>query len=539
MKGKVLFAVIALMIIAFAGYLLRVAFVGDPLDEMTQVRDLRLTQEGLEVTANWGELDCDGYEVKVWRDGRLTVIPKVEDNTYTIEGVYPGERCVVKVNAHLKHGWMSRSAEEVLIAGKVDQNIMVDNTVYYGFEGNDFKLKASANGDVHYRSADKSIAAVDKSGKVTLGKTGETEILMRVEGNGLFNDAERTVSVIVYPPVLDKVKGIAVENISPTRAVVRWKPDEYAAAYKVLRKNPATQEYEEIVETPAEVTYFEVTRNDYDYGIKGIAEVNGEKVDGKLSDPVAVRGTTAEAKAYSAFKIVRKLDAKNLDVVAEIDGDELAHTPQSLSIIGDQYVVAYVNKDCTEGRLISYKKSDGSLTEKKKANGIRHGNGSAYNPNTNRLYVLSTKNGEDSKKCYVFDAQTKKLLDKIDMPVVTSAIAYDISTDKFYLAKADKMYVCDSNFKVEKTLTKTAPFVHTQDIGAYNGAIFVCTWPQQNESYIDIYRASDGAYLGSYDVSLGEIEGCAIEDGYLVILMNTIGSFDDKIYRTKERIAIP
>ena len=50
---------------------------------------------------------------------------------------------------------------------------------------------------------------------------------------------------------------------------------------------------------------------------------------------------------------------------------------------------------------------------------------------------------------------------------------------------------------------------------------------------------NDGAYLGSYDVSLGEIESCAVDDGYLVILMNVQGSMEDKIYKTKKRIAIP
>lgn len=539
MKGKFLFIIITLMIIAFAGYLLRVAFVGDPLEDIAQVQDLRLTQEGLQVTANWSAMDCDGYEVKIWHDGKLTVVPDVRDNTWTVTGVYPGERLAVKVSAHLKHGLMSRNAKAVLIGEKVRQNITVDDTVFYGFEGNDFRLKAAANGEVHFRSSDKNVARVDNRGHVEFGQSGEAEIIMNADGNGLFDEAERTVNVIVYPPVLDKVKGTAVENISPSRAVIRWKPDEFAAAYKVLRRNPATEEYEEIAELPAEVTFLEVTRDDYDYGVKGIAEVNGEKVDGKLSDPAAVRGTTAEAAAYPSFKVIGKYDLSNLDTVAAISGVDKVRVPQSLGIVGDDYVVAYANKKSTLGRLISYSKADGAQKEVNGADGIRHANGGTYDPNTNRIYVMSTENGEKSKKCYVFDGTTKKNIRKFDLPVAANAIAYDISTNKFYLAQGDEMYVCDSNFKLEKTLKKTAPYIHTQDIGAYNGVILVGTWRGENESYIDMYRVSDGAYLGSYDVCIGEIESCAVEDGYLVLLMNTIGSIDDRIYRTKERIAIP
>ncbi len=539
MKSKILYFFIILMIMAFAAYLLRVAFVGDPLEEVAQVRDLRLTQEGLEVTANWSELDCKSYDVVYTINGRLTTVSGIRDNTYTIRGVYPGDRCKVTVRAWLNNGLPSFSESAVLKADKVKQAIQLNDTTYYGFTGNDFRLRASANGDLHYRSSDKNVAEVDSSGNVKFKESGEAEILISAKGNGLFSDAERTVEVVVYPSVLDKIQIRAVKNISPSRAIIRWKPDEYAATYKVLRKNPATQEFEELLETPAEVTYLEVTRDDYDYEVKGVAEVNGKKVDGRVSDVAEVRGTTEEAPTYSSFKVIKKLGKSDLNLVADIQGAGETGLPESMSIIGDQCVISYVNPESTLGNLIEYNKNDGKMGAVTKANGIGHANGSAYNPNTNRLYVLSTKNGEKTKKCYVFDAKTKKLIKKMDMPVVTSAIAYDISTDKFYLAKAETIYVCDSHFRVEKTLTKTAPYLYTQDIGAYNNTILVCTWPGKNKSYIDIYKASDGAYLGSYDVSIGEIESCAVDDGYLLILMNTIGNRDDKIYRTKERIAIP
>jgi hypothetical protein len=155
------------------------------------------------------------------------------------------------------------------------------------------------------------------------------------------------------------------------------------------------------------------------------------------------------------------------------------------------------------------------------------------------LAAIESGNAEEAKKASVFNAETKKSIGNVNMPASVSAMAYDVTSDRYYLANGKEIYICDSNFKVEKTLAKTIKHKSTQDIGAYNSTVMVCSWLGKNKSYIDIYRVSDGAYLGSYDVSIGEIESCVVDDGYLVILMNTIGSADDRIYKTKERIAIP
>ena len=539
MRNKLLYSFIAVLIAAFLGYLPSVAFADEGQEGQNCVDNLNLMQTGSDVVANWSSMDCDSYEVKVFRDGRLTMMLKTKENQYTISGVHPGERCVVTVRAHLKDGSTSDIAKTELTAEKIRQNIMVEDTIFYGFAGNTFNLNASANGDMQYSSADQNIARVDDRGNITLKKSGDTDIIITAEGNGLFTDARRTVEVFVYPTVLAKVKGTATEDLSPSRAIIRWGENEYAAAYKILRKNPATQEYLEIAETPAETRYLEVTRDDYDYVIKGIAEVNGEKVDGKISDPVPVRGTTEEAPAYSKFKVIGKLGKNELDLVAEIHGSKRARVPQAISIVDGNYVVVYVNSQSTKGKLIEYSRKNGSMVRETEVSGIQHGNGGTYNPNTNSIYVLSTERGIGADKCFVFDADTRKLTKKISLPITCGAISYDISNNKYYLAKGRNIYVCDSNLKVEKTIKKSVRYYHAQDMGAYNGAALVCTWLEGNNSFVDLYRMSDGAYIGSYDVSIGEIESCVVDDGYLVILMNTIGSADDRIYKTKERIAIP
>ena len=344
MRGKLLFILITIMILAFAGYLFRVAFVGDPLEGMTQVRNLRLTQEGTEVAANWDEVDGKGYMVNCFINGRLTESHVVKDNMYTMKGVQPGDICEVIVRAKLWFGVPSLAAKATLRADKVKQIIAIEKTAFYGFAGNDFKLDASANGDLQYSSSDERIAAVDGKGRVTLGQNGEAEISITAEGNGYFTDAERTVTVFVYPAVLAQITGTAVENLSPTKALIRWNQDEYATGYKVLRKNPATGEYKELKETTYDVNYLEVVRNDYDYAVKGIAEVDGQRIDGKTSDVIEVRGTTEESPAYSKLKIIRKLTKADFELVAVPRGGPKARIPQGISVAKGQYLVTYANR---------------------------------------------------------------------------------------------------------------------------------------------------------------------------------------------------
>ena len=153
--------------------------------------------------------------------------------------------------------------------------------------------------------------------------------------------------------------------------------------------------------------------------------------------------------------------------------------------------------------------------------------------------MAKTHKGYKTASCSTYDGTTKKSTGTITLPRKTSGIAYDESNDCFYLSKGNEIYVCDSEFTVQKFIHKKARYNHAQDIGAYNGVVLVCTWVNGNTSYIDLYRVSDKAYLGSYDVSIGEIESCVVDDGYLVILMNMRGTSTDRLYKTKERIAIP
>ena len=138
----------------------------------------------------------------------------------------------------------------------------------------------------------------------------------------------------------------------------------------------------------------------------------------------------------------------------------------------------------------------------------------------------------------MYDSGSLKCLRTAEAPKPVSCVAFDVTNNKYYLGKGGTMYVADANLKLEKTMKKTVRWFASQDVGAYNGVILVGTWLGETESYLDLYRISDGAYLGSYYVPVGEIESCIIDDGHLVMLINEYGP-EDRIYRSKDTVVIP
>ena len=77
-------------------------------------------------------------------------------------------------------------------------------------------------------------------------------------------------------------------------------------------------------------------------------------------------------------------------------------------------------------------------------------------------------------------------------------------------------------------------------MGAYHGVLMqVYSNGKNGNNYIDMYRAKDGAYLGSYKVNFGELESVIVDNGYLVMLVNMLDTSDDYIYKSKNKVFIP
>ena len=475
MKGKILFIIIFIVMLAFMAYLIRVAFVGDPFDGREEVRNLRLTQEGFDIMANWDAVDNATYDVNVNRSGQIMALSGLADNNLTISNVTPGKLYSVTVRARLKSGDTRSAVRERIIAAKASQPIGVNVTEYYGFAGNDFKLKTTAVGEIAFRSDNREVAEVSADGRVTMKQPGDANIIISATGDDFYEEVEKEIPVFVFPETLEKIRYAKVENIDGTRAVIRWRHNEHASAYNVLKRNPVTDEYDTVAEIPSDINYYEVTRDNYDYVVKGVAEVGGKRVDGKASDPAEVRGTAAQAPSYNGVKVIKTLDDKNMDLLAVIEGPEKTKLPQAICVTENKYVVTYLNKRGSRGNLVSYNK-DGSFDKITNADGIGHGNGITYNPYTKILYVPKTQIFEKTKKLRVYDGESRKFQRTAEAPEATSCIAYDPTNNKYYFSYGETMYVSDGNFKLEKTLKKTVRWFHTQDIGGYNGTILVCTW---------------------------------------------------------------
>ena len=514
-------------------------FVKGPSLAGKTITGLKLEQEGFNIKASWDPEDCDVYYVTVSSERGLFMIP-VKENHAVIPNVALDRVYSVSVNAKTKSG-DSKKAYSSIRVSKLPQQIDMNIMEYDGFIGDTLSIKASGHGDITYSAANNKIASVTSTGKVRIKGSGHSAIYVEASGDGVYDQANDLVALNICPEELEKPLPPSVVNKNSSRADIVWASVDFANKYQIFKKNVATGDYElldEIKDDEHDLS-FEINRDNGDYAIKPFALFKGRTIEGPLSDPVEIKGIAESAQSYSSIRTIRSFRRGDLDMVAEIYGTKGATVPQSLSMTDDCYVVIYSNDTGTVGSLISYRKSDGKCVSDVPNTGMGHGNGSTFNPNTNQFFIVRTHGKIKVTACGVYDGTTKKYLGGFDLPKVASGIAYDISNNKYYLSKGRDIYVCDENFKVEKYIKKTTRFKHAQDISGYNGVVMVSTWVKGKQSFVDLYRASDGAYLGSYDVSFGEIESCVVDDGYLVILMNTKGTNKDHLYRTKERIPVP
>ena len=531
--------IIIFVLAVFAAFAVLLLAAGPNLT-IEKVKHLKLEQVGSDLNISWDAMDCDAYDLVVMCENERTALV-LQENHYTIRDIKFDKTYRVTVDARLKVGSVARGAKAEITTERLKQKLKLSIKQYDGFKGDTFRIEAKGEGggDIGFASTDKKIAAVSKNGTVKLKKPGQVKIEVTASGDAVYQDTTNAVAVNVYPDKLTQPAGLKTKNVSDTRCKLTWKPTDLATHYQLFKQNAHTEKYEHFRDIDTEDLSVEITRDTGNYAVKAFAEVGDKTISSPMSKPVKVTGTFDKASSYSSARNIMTLNSSNLDLLRQINGDGGTKVPQSISNQGDCYVVSYVNHAGSAGKLVSYRKSDCECVAIDPCSGMGHANGATYNPNTNKFYVVKTHRSLRTASCSTYDGTTKKSAGTFNLPRVTSGIAYDESNDKYYLSKGNEIYVCSDDFTVEKFIHKFIRYNHAQDIGAYNGVVFVCTWVSGNTSYIDLYRASDGAYLGSYDVSIGEIESCIIDDGYLVILMNTVGSSKDRIYRTKERISLP
>ena len=503
-----------------------------------KITGLKVKQEGFTFNVSWNaNSNCNEYAIMIFSGLNKPEREITSDNHYKIKNVDVGSKYRVVVTAIDKDGMYKGATNQVLTAKKAKQSVRVSQEECRGFKGDTFKIKATGKGDITYSSSNKKVATVDDKGNIKLLKSGETTVIARASGNDEYRVGKKKIKILSYPDKLEAVKLEASSNTATTQTF-KWTTNEYATSYELLIKNPATDKYEKVRTLDQGETSTTVVRTQGDYAIRAIATINDKTVSGKNSNSVTVSAYADKAKSYSSKHIIKTLNKSNLSVVAMIQNPGSIDVPQSMCFNGSEYIVSFVNQSGTKGMFRSFGR-DGNFKRSKTVTGLGHANGSTYNPNTGKIYTVKTHKSVKSSSCSTYSESSLASAGKFSLPRVTSGIAYDTTNDKYYLSKGSAVYVCNSSMKVERSIHKKAGYYHSQDIGAYNGVALVCTWVSGNKSSIDMYRVSDGAYLGSFDVSIGEIESCIVDDGYLIILMNTRGSSKDYIYKTQERISIP
>ncbi len=534
---KWMIALVLLLLVMTAGavHLLFGVYLYD--DNEYKIRGLKLSQEEFSIHASWKAEDCKGYSVMVFSGMGVPTEYNTTDNEFTVEDIKIGTKYRFLVSAIGEDGTRAGANRKSIETTKVKQEITLENEELLGFKGDGASLGASAHGDLTYSIDKSAVASVSQKGNVYFRKAGKATITVSTAGDDNYRKARKTVSVTVYPGSLPAPK-LKAKSKGKTQGTLSWNRIDYATGYVISKLDPATDKYEKFREVEADKTKVTLTRDQAKYKIKAIAKVGGRTVEGKESDVAEIKSYGQEAPSYGSAHNVKTLGSSNLETVAMIQRPGAVDVPQSMCFNGEEYIVTYVNHGGSQGALQAFSR-DGEITRSGSISGMGHANGSTYDPHTGLIYTVKTHKNIKSSTCATYKEKDFSDGGKFDLPRTTSGIAYDESNDKFYLSKGNSVYVCDSEFNIEKSIHKKARYNHAQDIGAYNGVALVCTWVNGNTSYIDMYRISDEAYLGSYDVSIGEIESCIVDDGYLVILMNTRGSSRDYIYRTKERIEIP
>ena len=168
---------------------------------------------------------------------------------------------------------------------------------------------------------------------------------------------------------------------------------------------------------------------------------------------------------------------------------------------------------------------------------LGHGNGMTLGRD-GKIYVIpmvgknnlsfTTKNNEIiiTKKGNTNNKDVLGINNVSGIPTKIASIAYDKNTNLYYLGIGDKLLKYDD--KNKKVINKIKRHHNVgQDIHAYNGIILSGQYKASNEWYIDLYRAKDMVYIGSYKLKIpGELEGIGFWNGKLI----TVSNVEDKIH---------
>ena len=231
-------------------------------------------------------------------------------------------------------------------------------------------------------------------------------------------------------------------------------------------------------------------------------------------------------------RVVYTFTPENCKKLFPITGTRIAKVPQGFTFTGSEYHIVY---GMAAGQSVVTYSADGKrLGASDFSFCIGHPNGITWDPVTRMCYVFKG----NQKTIYTWNPSTKKF-GKAKTPYSSSGVGYDNATGLIYATSHTgiRAYSADGSFDHKSLFSRCSPgfFHYIQDCGAGEGFIFhgISGANKRTQNQLDIYRAADKAYLGSIKIDLGEIESAAVgSDGYLNLLINTMGDDTDYIWRT-------
>lgn len=244
-----------------------------------------------------------------------------------------------------------------------------------------------------------------------------------------------------------------------------------------------------------------------------------------IKSEVAARllaGPTSGGKA----RIVYTFDSSNCTRLFTTYGYGNAKVPQGMTFTGSEYYIVFGMSDAQS--IVKYSAAGKRLSAVKFPVNMGHPNGITWDPVTKLCYIFRG----NQLKIHTWNPSTGKF-GTSKTPYSSSGIAYDSSTEQLYASSLTgiRIYSADGKFTHKKLFSRCSHSgkTYVQDCGAAEGFVFhgISGANKHSTNYLDVYRVSDGKYLGSIKVNLDEIESAIVDnDGYVQLLINTTATTD-------------
>lgn len=532
LRNHIIVIIVLLLICA----LLCIPGIIDVYKHCYKINNLELEQDELTLVATWDEAKAEGYEVFIKKDGKTVRKETVKEPRFEYDLKQVEKKYDVTVQTTHPIGEIGKTTRSISTK-KADQYIYLNHYLFEGFEGKKFDVSGRAKTDITFTSENKKVAEITPEGQIKMKKAGNIKIKAKAAESDLYKASEETAILKVYPTKL-KVPEMKVKKNRKLNSIVKWEAVPYADKYIIHKYNPWNHEYEKYkVVKKSDPLEVKVLRSDDIYTIKATAKILGKNIKSNESKPFEIKSGSHTAKTYNSLHMLGTLDRDDFETIAAVEGPKGMTCPQSFSYTGNGYLLAFSDKSGKKNALVEYSGSGEKLRTKKVKMG--HANGSTYSPDTKLVYTLKRHKQIKSKICKTFNFDDFSESGSFKLPEMASGMCYDVSNGKFYLTGGSKVFITDENFHLERTIQKVVRRSHTQDNGAGNGIVIGCSWNSGSDSYIDLYRAEDGGYLGTYSVPLGEIESATMVDKHLIVLMNNSNDGSgDLILKTKKKIPI-